>query len=252
MSRILAISGSLRRDSFNTRLLQAIEPLAPEGMEFETYDGLAEVPLFNEDLDTDPALPAVARWREAIRRADGLVIATPEYNHSVPGVLKNAIDWASRPHGRGTLTGKGICVLVATLGRLKGFRGLSDTSRILAELGNLVIAEPEVVVSSAPSALITGPDGAVRLTDETAATLITIQLEALADVVKTQAATSAREAVARNQLLLDRLQFYPYVVRALADGATDPAVMERLTAAGLAPHTVTEWLAEARGAGRSA
>ncbi|WP_306319043.1 MULTISPECIES: NADPH-dependent FMN reductase [unclassified Streptomyces] len=250
MPRILAVSGSLRRDSFNTRLLKAIEPLAPEGMELERYEGLAEVPLFNEDVDTDPALPAVARWREAIRRADGIVIATPEYNNSIPGVLKNAVDWASRPHGRGTLTGKGVCVLVATLGRVKGFRCLSDTSRILSGLGNLVIAEPEVVVSSAPSALVTRPDGGVRLTDGTAAALITIQLEALADVIKTQAATAARESIERNQLLLHRLQFYPYVVRALAEGATDRTVVERLTAAGLAPGIVTEWLAEARDARR--
>lgn len=245
MSRILAIPGSLRAESFNARLLKALPPLAPDGMEFEFFGGIGELPLYNEDFDTDPALPAVARWRAALRGADGLVIATPEYNQSIPGVLKNAIDWASRPHGRGPLTGKAISVMVATLGRAKGFRGLTDTSRILTGLGNLVIAEPEVVVPSAPSALTTGPDGEPCLTDPVAKTLITIQLEALADVIKTQAAGSAREAVERNRSLMDYLHFFPIITKALEDGAGTSAAAERLTAAGIDADTAADWVERA-------
>ncbi|MEV4873957.1 NADPH-dependent FMN reductase [Streptomyces syringium] len=248
MSRILAISGSLRRGSYNTRLLKALQPLAPEGMELEIFDGLADVPVYNEDLDVDPAPPAVTRLREAIRQADGIVIATPEYNNTIPGVLKNAIDWASRPHARGPLRGKAVCVLVATLGRLNGFRCLSDTNRILSGMGNLVISEPEAVVSSAPSTLVVEPDGSVRLTDPMAAALITIQLEALADAVKTDAAGQLRDAVLRNQPMLNRVQFYPFVVRALGEGATDEAIVERLSGANIDARTATAWITEARAA----
>jgi chromate reductase, NAD(P)H dehydrogenase (quinone) len=247
MSRILALSGSLRRDSFNTRLLKCLPRLAPEGMELELYHGgLGELPLFNEDLDTDPALAPVARLRAAIRAAEGLVIATPEYNQSLPGVLKNAIDWASRPHGRGALTGKAVVVMIATLGKAKGFRGLTDTTRILTGLGNLVVAEPEVVVPSAPSALADRADGTVYLTDPVAETLITIQLQVLADIVKTQAAAAAREAVERNAPTLRYLRFFSYVSNALREGASPAAVVERLVAAGIDADTATEWLVRAR------
>src|SRR5438128_950894 len=95
--RILAIAGSLRRDSWNRRLLEAARALAPGGVELEIFD-LAGIPLYDADLDTDADRPAsVVRLKDAIARADGVVFATPEYNHSVPGVLQNAIDWASRP-----------------------------------------------------------------------------------------------------------------------------------------------------------
>jgi chromate reductase len=247
MLRILALSGSLRRESFNTRLLKCLPSLAPEGMKLELFHaGLGEIPLFNEDLDTDPPLAPVARLRAAIRAADGLVISTPEYNQSLPGVLKNAIDWASRPHGQGALTGKAVAVMVATLGRAKGFRGLTDTMRILTGLGNLVVAEPEVVVASAPSALVDGANGAIHLTDSVAETLITIQLQALADVVKTRAAAAARTAVERNAPTLLYLQFFPYLSRALREGASSAAVIERLTAAGIHADIAAEWLERAR------
>jgi chromate reductase, NAD(P)H dehydrogenase (quinone) len=91
--RLLAISGSLRAVSTNTALLQTAQRLAPAGMAIELYDGLAGLPHFNPDLDVEPPPAAVADWRERIRRADGLLISSPEYARGVPGSLKNALDW---------------------------------------------------------------------------------------------------------------------------------------------------------------
>jgi chromate reductase len=95
--RLLAISGSLRRASHNARLLREVAEQAPAGVEVEYFDGLKAIPPYDEDDDVDPAPAPVAELRQALARADALLIATPEYNSSVPGVLKNAIDWASRP-----------------------------------------------------------------------------------------------------------------------------------------------------------
>src|SRR6516164_8753219 len=116
MLRILGISGSLRRGSHNTNLLRAAAELLPPGVELEVYDGLRELPPYDPDLDVDPAHPAVARLRDDIAAADGVLIATPEYNGSIPGVLKNALDWASRPFPDNALRGRPIAVLGASTG----------------------------------------------------------------------------------------------------------------------------------------
>src|SRR4051794_27465562 len=103
--RVLGISGSLRRDSHNTELLRAAATLLPSGVEFEIYDGLRDIPNFDEDLEREEghAPESVQRLRAAIGRADAVLFATPEYNHSIPGVLKNGIDWVSRPFATNTL-----------------------------------------------------------------------------------------------------------------------------------------------------
>ncbi|MBZ4321574.1 NADPH-dependent FMN reductase [Streptomyces huiliensis] len=246
MHRILALSGSLRRDSFNTRLLRAAERLAPPDLTWDFFEGLADVPVYDEDIDTDPPVPAVARLREAVAAADGLVIATPEYNHAIPGVVKNAVDWLSRPHGRGALAGKGIVVWVATLGRMNGLRCLGDTRGLLSGLGNLVVPEPEVVVASAPSALTTAPDGTVVLTDAVTVDLIRAQLRVLADVLEAQAPRALWQAVERQRPDIERARFLPYVRQALGDGAAPEVVAERLRSAGHRPETVRKWIEEAR------
>ena len=108
--KVLTISGSLREEAFSTRLAEAAAGLAPEGVELSRYDGLEEIPGFNADLES--AVPAaVEDLREKIEDADALLIITPEYNAGVPGQLKNAIDWASRPHGESALAGKPAAVL---------------------------------------------------------------------------------------------------------------------------------------------
>lgn len=117
--RVLAIAGSLRRDSWNLRLLEAAARCAPDGMTVSVYYGLASIPMFNEDLehDTDGGPDAVRRLRREVASADGLLVATPEYNQSMPGVLKNAIDWLSRAAPDEVLAGKPVAVLGASVGR---------------------------------------------------------------------------------------------------------------------------------------
>lgn len=117
--RVLALAGSLRRDSCNLRLLDAAAACAPAGMTIDVYRELAAIPLFNEDLEHagGPALEAVHRLRDAVARADGLLIATPEYNQSMPGVLKNVVDWLSRAAPDEVLAGKPVAVLGASSGR---------------------------------------------------------------------------------------------------------------------------------------
>src|SRR5262245_21124488 len=113
--RILGISGSLRQDSHNRRLLTEAAEFLPAGVEFQLLDDLKTVPPFDEDDEADVPV-AVARLREAIEAADGLLFATPEYNTSVPGQLKNAVDWASRPVGEAVLLGKPVAVIGASTG----------------------------------------------------------------------------------------------------------------------------------------
>jgi chromate reductase, NAD(P)H dehydrogenase (quinone) len=114
--RILAISGSLRAASYNTALLRAAAELAPEGTEFEFYEDLGSLPPYNEDLDTDQPPAEVARLREAIAAADAVLFSTPEYNGSMPGHVKQAVDWASRPRGpAASLWGKPVAAIGASV-----------------------------------------------------------------------------------------------------------------------------------------
>jgi chromate reductase len=114
--RVLTLAGSLRSGSYNRRLLDAAAELAPAGLSLHRYDGLAGVPMFSEDLEAAP--PAAVRdLSHAIHASDALLIATPEYNQSIPGVLKNAIDWLSRPACDGVLQGKVVGILGVTVGQ---------------------------------------------------------------------------------------------------------------------------------------
>lgn len=116
--RVLAVPGSLRQGSYNRRLLEAAIACSPSGLRIELYDGLADVPLFNEDTEAGQILHGGVRWlRDAVAEADGLLIATPEYNQSLPGVLKNAIDWLSRPAPAEVLVGKPIAIAGVSAGR---------------------------------------------------------------------------------------------------------------------------------------
>src|SRR5881227_782113 len=113
--RVLGISGSLRRDSHNTELLRAAATLLPSGVEFELYDGLRDIPPYDEDHD-QAGEEAVLRLKERIAAADAVLFATPEYNHSIPGHLKNALDWVSRPYATNTLRNKPVAVMGASTG----------------------------------------------------------------------------------------------------------------------------------------
>ncbi|MFI1197816.1 NAD(P)H-dependent oxidoreductase [Micromonospora sp. NPDC020750] len=187
--RILGVSGSLRQESFNTRLLAAVRPLAPAGMEIDLFDGLGELPLYNQDLDTRQGSPApVTRWRNAIREADGLIIVTPEYNSSIPGVVKNAIDWASRPLMNAALHGKSVLTMVATPGRGLGRNALTDLGRVLHDCHAHVISGPWVVLTEAEGKLVDVKDEehgrlVPTLADPVAVRIATVQLNALAAAV---------------------------------------------------------------------
>jgi chromate reductase len=137
--RILAISGSLRRDSHNTRLLRHLAEQAPAGVEIELWDGLKQIPPYDEDDDVHPAPPAVAQLRRAIAEADGLLFATPEYNSSIPGVLKNAIDWASRPRAETPLQGKPAAVVGASTGSFGAVWAQAELRKVLASTGARVV-----------------------------------------------------------------------------------------------------------------
>jgi len=116
MTRILAISGSLRRASHNTALLRAAAANAPEGVDVELFEGLERLPPYNEDHDTDDVPTEVARLREEIGAADAVLFSTPEYNGTLPGQLKQVVDWASRPHGQASsLWGKPVAVIGASV-----------------------------------------------------------------------------------------------------------------------------------------
>ncbi|MGZ4289902.1 MAG: NADPH-dependent FMN reductase [Gaiellaceae bacterium] len=139
--RILAVSGSLRRDSHNTQLLRAAVEAAPEGVEVELWEGLGDLPLYDQDLDTTEPVESVRRLREAWGAADAILFSTPEYNGSVPGGLKNAIDWASRPVRESALTNQTVSVIGASPGRFGATWAQQDLRRILGLAGARVAGD---------------------------------------------------------------------------------------------------------------
>jgi chromate reductase, NAD(P)H dehydrogenase (quinone) len=147
---VLALSGSLRRDSYNTKLLKAAARLLPEGAELELWDRLREVPPYDEDDDVEPAPAAVAALRGAIAGADALLVATPEYNSSIPGQLKNAFDWVSRPLAKNPLRGKPVAVVGASSGAFGAVWSQAELRKVLAAMGARVL-EGGVAVGHAPT-----------------------------------------------------------------------------------------------------
>jgi chromate reductase, NAD(P)H dehydrogenase (quinone) len=154
--RILGLSGSLRRDSHNTSLLRAAAMSLPSGVELDIYDGLAELPHYNGDIDRDPPPDAAARLREAIADADGVLIATPEFNGSIPGALKNALDWASRPFPDNALRGKPVAVVGASTGLFGAVWAQAEVRKVLRIIGADVL-DGELPVGTAQLAF--GDDG---------------------------------------------------------------------------------------------
>jgi chromate reductase len=153
--RILGISGSLRRDSHNTRLLRGIGKLLPDGVELEFFDQLARIPPYNED-DEHHVPPAVAALKAAISGADAVLVATPEYNASIPGVLKNALDWVSRPIASTPLMGKPAAVVGASTGLFGAVWAQAETRKVLSTIGARVV-DREIPIPEADEAL--GADG---------------------------------------------------------------------------------------------
>ncbi|MDO8566555.1 MAG: NAD(P)H-dependent oxidoreductase [bacterium] len=145
--KIIALSGSLREGSYNTMLLTAMASLAPEGMEIKIAE-IGSLPLYNSD--DEKAFPAVAQTlKETIEKADGIIIATPEYNRSIPGVLKNAIDWASRPYGQNSFAGKPVLVAGVSGGKVGTAVAQSHLRQIMLYLDANVIGQPELYLGPA-------------------------------------------------------------------------------------------------------
>jgi chromate reductase, NAD(P)H dehydrogenase (quinone) len=185
--RILGISGSLRRDSHNRRLLLEAAQVFPADTEFELFNGLKAVPPYDDDDDRDDEVDvAVSELRDAIARADAVLIATPEYNSSVPGQLKNAIDWASRPRGAAPLLGKPVAVIGASTGSFGGVWAQAELKRILRTAGARLV-DGEVSVPRAHVRL--EEDG--RPLDDELRERLAVLLDALTAEVRPQAAVAA-------------------------------------------------------------
>ena len=158
--RILGIAGSLRRESYNRAALRAAARLVPEGATLDIFE-LDGIPVFNQDDEKRPPAPVVDLKRR-IREADAVLIVTPEYNYSVPGVLKNAIDWASRPYGDSAWSGKPAAIMGASVGTIGTARAQYHLRQMFVFLNMFPINQPEVMISNAATRF----DGQGELVDE--------------------------------------------------------------------------------------
>ena len=171
--KFIAISGSLRKQSFNSMLLRAVKDLAPESINIEIVD-IGELPLYNTDLEAD--FPSVAQeLKDKIASSDGVIFATPEYNRSISGVLKNAIDWVSRPYGKNSFAHKKALVMGASVGQVGTAIAQSHLKHTLLHLDMHVIGQPEFYLGAAQEKF----DASGNLTDENTKKHIITALEAL-------------------------------------------------------------------------
>ena len=184
---ILGISGSLRADSHNSALLRAAAQGAPDGVRVDIYDRLRDIPPYDQDLDTAEPPEPVADLRERIFAADGLLIVTPEYNYGIPGVLKNAIDWASRAPKWGdptSLARKPVAIAGAAPTNFGTVRAQLALRQVFVWTDSLVVVKPEVIVFGSHNRF----DAAGNLTDETTRGLLTELLGALRTKIEETAA----------------------------------------------------------------
>ena len=189
--KVLGIAGSLRHDSWNRKLLRAAADVLPSDAELEIWDGLKAVPPYDEDDDHDPAPAAVAQMREAIAGADAVLIATPEYNSSIPGQLKNALDWASRPLATNVLRNKPVAVVGASTGAFGAAWAQAELRKVLATTGARVL-DDGVSVGRAPEQF----DGSGRLVDLDIENSLLAVVEKLVDQARTREQARRRIAVA--------------------------------------------------------
>jgi chromate reductase len=187
---VLGISGSLRGDSYNTQLLRTARELAGEDVELELWHGLKEIPPYDADDDVEPAPAAVARLRAAVAGADAVLFATPEYNSSVPGQLKNALDWLSRPLATNALRNKPVAVVGASTGMFGAVWAQAELRKVLAAIGARVL-DGELPVGRAATVFADG-----RLVDDELRGRLAEVLEHLAEEVRESEAARAPAAVA--------------------------------------------------------
>jgi len=171
--KILGFAGSLRKESYNRSILRTAVTLAPQGARLDTFD-LDDIPPFNQDHERDPP-HAVRAFKAAVKASDAILIVTPEYNYSVPGVLKNAIDWASRPYGDNAWDGKTVGVMGASVGTLGTARAQYHLRQMFVFLNMYPLNQPEVMISHAEDKF----DHEGHLKDQTTTQKIRELLEAL-------------------------------------------------------------------------
>ncbi len=171
--RVLGFAGSLRRGSYNRALLHAASELAPEGMLIDIFD-LLPIPLYNGDVEAQGDPMPVSAFKDAIRQADGVLMVTPEYNHGVPGVMKNAIDWASRPPRNAALSEKPVAIMGASPGVTGTARGQSQLRQAFEFTNSFAMPQPELLVFRANEKF----DAEGGLSDETTRKLLRQFLEA--------------------------------------------------------------------------
>ncbi len=172
--KFVAISGSLRKDSFNTKLLHAMRKLAPDGVEIEIAS-LADLPLFDQDTEASYPAPAQA-LKDAVNAADAVILATPEYNRSMSGVLKNAIDWLSRPYGSNSFAGKPVLVAGVSIGKIGTAVGQSHLKQVMVYLDAKLVGQPELYLG--PGGELFAEDGSLK--EDATKELVARALEALA------------------------------------------------------------------------
>jgi chromate reductase len=159
--KIVAFAGSLRQGSYNRALLRAAQELAPEGMDIEVIE-IGELPFYNADIEAEGDPPSVAAYKASMGEADGIIIATPEYNDGIPGVLTTAIDWGSRLPGRAPLSGKPVALMGASPGRIGTARAQLHLRQLLSHVHARTLPPPELLIGSAHQHF----DKSLRLTDE--------------------------------------------------------------------------------------
>ena len=190
--RVLGFAGSLRAGSLNRALLRAAAELAPDDLEIDTFD-LIDVPLYNGDVEAAGDPEPVVRFKAAIRAADGVLMVTPEYNHGVPGVMKNAVDWASRLPQSSALTGKPVAIIGASPGITGSARGQSQLRQAFEFTGSICMPQPELLVFRAHEKF----DEEGRLADEATRVHLARFLAAFRDwVIRLRAPAESRKEFA--------------------------------------------------------
>jgi len=184
---VVGFAGSLRSGSYNRALLRTAKDLAPPSLQI-TICELDGIPLYNDDIETAGAPPSVVRLREAVRESDALLIATPEYNHGVPGVLKNTIDWLSRPPRNNALNGKIAAVMGASLGMTGTARGQAQLRQALGATNTYALLQPEVLVAHAHEKF----DADGRLTHQATREVLATFLQRFIDLITLHVRAEAR------------------------------------------------------------
>ena len=201
---VLGLAGSLRKGSYNRALLRAAQHEAPSGVEIEFYD-IASIPFYNADVEAQGDPEPVVAFKTAIRAADALLIATPEYNHGVPGVLKNALDWASRPHRASPLDCKPVALMGATAGRGSTFQAQAQVREALVYAGSCTLAQPELSLARAGAAF----DETDQLTDDDTRVALRELLAAFVQWMRTMRSVEGERYQAQHARLTTDLERVP-------------------------------------------